>query len=208
MLEPVKYTEGEQAIISVFEARLHLDAHSWTDASLTSIKSSIKKHYVVAQGHTCCYCRHIIPVDHGLTWGTEHVVPRSSHPQFMFTPLNLAVSCHDCNGHKSSKQTLVDPGCAEYPSAGESFHVVHPHFDEYDAHITRSGNVYTPISDKGSWTITECNLMRFTQMKLGWPTQITDDRFDDQVSALVDGDLTEVHKIRSTLDDALTGSAN
>src|SRR5690606_8510723 len=111
------------------------------------IKTKIKKHYLAAQGNTCCYCWQIIPTRHGRTWDAEHVVPRESHPGFMFTPQNLALACPDCNGPKSNKQTLVSPSTTTYPTTGDAFLVVHPHFDDYADHIEKGDYTYVQRSD-------------------------------------------------------------
>jgi hypothetical protein len=79
----------------------------------------------------------------------------------MFEPLNLAVACPYCNIAKRDKETLTHPTVTAYPSSAASFVVVHPHFDRWEDHIDKSGIVFRPISNKGTWTVKHCKLGRF-----------------------------------------------
>jgi hypothetical protein len=187
----VAFTASEQRIVSDFEATDPKDPSYWMDASIEALKRAIKRHYVLAQGYTCCYCRQVYPVGHLMAWTTDHVVPRNSHPQFMFTPLNLAAACHTCNQRKSAKQSLKVSSGAAYPAVGASFFVIHPHFDNYSDHIEHAGVSYTPITEKGGWTYEACGLDRFVEMELGWPeATIADERYEKAVDAIAEGDRT------------------
>jgi hypothetical protein len=119
----------------------------------------------------------------------------------MFTPRNLALSCPDCNGPKRDEETLVDPSVATYPSSGDGFLIVHPHFDYYYDHIAVAGVVYTAVegSDKGEWTIGACDLGRFAQLKIGWPDPIEEDEFEMQVEQADMGDFSSVKAISDVL---------
>lgn len=201
----VEFTASEQEVVASFEATDPKDASYWMDDSIDSLKRAIKKHYVLAQGYTCCYCRQAYPVLHLMAWTTDHVVPRTTHPQFMFTPLNLAAACHTCNQRKSAKQTLVGSSSAEYPSSGAGFFVIHPHFDVYADHIELGGINYVPLTDKGQWTYDACGLERFIEMKLGWPAAtVADDRYEGDVDAIVDGDRAAA---ASVIDDVAAEAA-
>ncbi|WIB42153.1 hypothetical protein DEJ11_15160 [Curtobacterium sp. MCLR17_058] len=134
-------------------------------------------------------------------WDAEHIVPKRLHPEFMFTPENLALSCPDCNGPKWDKETLVDPTLRAYPLRGDAFLIVHPHFDAYEDHIVRGDYVYTAVegSEKGAWTIIECNLGRFVQMQIGWPEPLGDEDFEDEVERAASGDAAAVSQIAAEL---------
>lgn len=187
MLSPVVYADNDLDFVRRFENGQRMLSSFWSDAACDSIRSRIKKHYLYAQRNTCCYCRQVFPEDHARAWDAEHVVPRSTHPQFMFTPQNLALSCLSCNGSKSNTQTLIDTGVVDYPSTGDAFFVVHPHFDAYSEHIEFGDLTYAARTEKGEWTIIACNLTRFAGRVFGWPDPIADDRYEEDVDAVFDG---------------------
>ena len=127
-----------------------------------SIKKNIKNHLKDEQNLICVYCQLEIPVAHSSA-EIEHIAPKGKHPRFMFEPKNLALACHLCNTKKSIKETLHDPAVNNYPSNGNAFIIVHPHFDEYYDHITFIDGVVEPTPNdngKGYNTIKMCNLDR------------------------------------------------
>lgn len=81
------------------------DGRIWDseERNICRIKKSIKDHYIIAQDYTCPYCKQRIEVDHNGAWDAEHIIPKSSHPSFVFEPLNLCVSCKDCNNEKGTR---------------------------------------------------------------------------------------------------------
>lgn len=203
ILRRVQYAAEDLALVIRYEAVSPKLAAYWSDDECNPIRASIKHHYRTAQGNTCCYCRQVLPVNHGAAWHAEHVVPRESHPEFMFTPENLALACPDCNLSKSNKQTLSDPSVTIYPDSGDAFLVVHPHFDEYQIHVEQGGYTYVSLSEKGEWTIRHCNLARFAGMQFGWPEPVNDDRYEAAVEELFGGDVGAANQINSDLRDAL-----
>lgn len=213
MLPLVVYTTDEQLLIDAFEAMTHKNGDYWTEPAIATLKARIKQHYRSAQGWTCCYCRQVVSSSHGRSWDTEHIVPRSTHAVFMFTALNLAAACPECNGAKSNHQTLlnprqVDPQQSPYPKSGADFHIIHPHFDRYDDHIEKAGYVYAALTAKGTWTINKCNLARFAGRVIGWPEPPTDTRFEQSVDKAAEGDLAAVLSIASELNAALESSSS
>ena len=159
---------------------------SWSDDRVADFKARAKKHYIAEQDNCCCYCNERWLTEHGRVWDLEHVVPKAVHPNFTFEPLNLATSCPDCNNAKREKETLINPATSAYPSTADSFEVVHPHFDRWEDHIERVGVVFRPITDRGTWTVKNCNLGRFA-LKYVDPTDSTDPsdtRFESAVTDL------------------------
>jgi len=207
-LPAVAYSEEEVDFVRQFAASAPKLSSYWADDACSAIKSTIKHHYRVAQGSVCCYCRQIIPIKHGRVWDAEHIVPRASRPEFMFTPQNLALSCPDCNGPKSNTPTLVDPLVATYPTTGDAFLIVHPHFDDYADHIEVGNYTYAPVpgSDKGAWTIANCNLLRFAGQEFGWPEPIADERYENLVDAVFDGDPTSAQEVGERLRNGIESS--
>jgi hypothetical protein len=148
----------------------------WDDPAISRTRLSIKRHYLMQQDYHCCYCQMQNRTSHGRVWDVEHVVARSSRPEFMFEPRNLAVACPDCNNAKSDEPVLVDPGTTDYPERGEAYVIIHPHFDQYEDHIAiHAGRLYQPKSDKGSATVVMCNLLRYSYKHVGWDAGLADD---------------------------------
>ena len=113
----------------------------------------------------------------------EHISPKSKNFPFIFEAKNLCVICADCNTIKRAQEvihegieTIVRPdGRTRYPSSPNSFHIVHPHIDEYDEHIVKHGRIYVDKSTKGHFTIGCCKLNRFFHQ-----FDVDDDFVDDE----------------------------
>lgn len=206
-LQPVKYVEADLDFVRRFERSDSKQAGYWTNDACSGLKTVIKQHYRRVQNNICCYCRQVIPVDHGRVWDTEHIVPRNLRPDFMFIPQNLALSCPDCNGPKSDKETLADPSTTTYPTTSDAFLIVHPHFDNYAEHVQKGDYLYVPASGsaKGKWTISNCNLSRFAGREFMWPDPIPDDRFEDLVDDVFDGNAESA---RAIIEDLTTSGEN
>lgn len=98
-----------------------------------------------------------------MVWDIEHIMAKDKKVQFMFEPRNLCVACKDCNGAKSSKEVLVNPGRVRFPIRSRDYKIVHPHFDDYGEHISAvvPEEFYRPLTEKGEFTIITCRLLRF-----------------------------------------------
>jgi len=134
-----------------------------SDSQLQEAKKYIKNHYIKQQDYTCCYCKQRNEVSHNAVWDTEHIIPKSKYPNFLFEPKNLCISCKDCNLAKSNKNVLNNINITLFPSKSENYIIVHPHLDEYDNHIKvlESSQFYIPMDCKGRKTIEICGLLRF-----------------------------------------------
>lgn len=182
---PIVYCEMSAALVSRYEADPERAATYWGQDEVTPVRKEIKAHYISEQQHLCCYCGLPDPAIHGLDWDVEHIVPRTRHPEFLFTQTNLSVACRECNGSKRAKETLVDPAASAYPSTSDAFLVVHPHFDEWSDHILRDHLTYASFTDKGRWTIKECRLNRFDERVIGLRYPISDGRYEETVRRLL-----------------------
>lgn len=135
---------------------------NWSLPCYNALKAYIKEHYSILQEDVCCYCK--INLRHG-GYGEpiEHIVPKKDRPQWMFLPINLALSCYPCNTKKNADNTLSVNGLAsvDYPEDHTGFSIYHPHFDNWIEHIVEFRDFFLlPISDKGRETFSVCELYR------------------------------------------------
>lgn len=163
-MKEVNFSDSEKALITEFELSADKKPDTWSDDKYSAIKKTIKDHYIKEQNHTCCFCQQRIVVQHNRAWDTEHILSRSSHPEFMFKPINLCVTCIDCNLEKSSKPILHRPlNNLRYPARSSAFTVIHPHLDIYENHlkVIVAGELYQWKTQKGRKTINIYGLDRF-----------------------------------------------
>lgn len=163
-MNEVKFSESENKTIEHFIASSDKSASDWSKDEFTSIKKTIKDHYIKEQNHTCCFCKQRIVVCHNRAWDAEHILSRFSHPAFMFEPKNLCITCIDCNMEKSSKPVLERPVTGpRYPARSSAYTIVHPHFDQYEDHleVIVAGQLYQWKTPKGRKTINTYGLDRF-----------------------------------------------
>lgn len=188
---PVKYPQELSKTVSDFKALPDEDKNGtfWDktdDDSLKKIKKHIKDHYLKTQEYKCCYCQQEIKVEHNGAWDTDHVIPKSTHPQFMFEERNLCVACKDCNIIKSSANVLSNPKRKSFPEESAAYIIYHPHFDAYSDHITILGefDFFLPRTDKGRKTVEVCGLLRFIYKYAGFDN--VPDSYKTQLGMLYD----------------------
>lgn len=172
---PIEYQGDDLLIVQTYNElqKTAQNADYWNSEDVTLLRSNIKAHYEKEQNFRCCYCQAELLTKNGRVWDGEHIVPRSTHPQFLFEPKNLAVSCIDCNGAKSNQQTLKNKKRKTYPSKAADFEIAHPHFDDYEEHIAIFlGRFYIPKTRKGEATIKICRLLRYAYEFLEWDSQL------------------------------------
>lgn len=168
---PIDYSAESKDLIKSVTDRCSdtLTADVWNYDELEPVKAEVKNHYKIEQNFRCSYCWRKILVKHSATWDTEHIVPRALHPEFIFEPKNLCIACKDCNVAKGDAEVLVNKTRKRYPTKSSAFKIVHPHFDNYEEHISiHIDHIYKPKSDKGKFTIEHCNLLRFSYGHFGF----------------------------------------
>lgn len=138
---------------------------TWEESIYNRIKGNIKKYYCIQQRRLCVYCRtELTSACH--SEHIEHVVNKDLKPQWMFEPLNLGLSCSQCNTKKGTYNTLRSHlhihNLAVLPQGSYHYRIVHPHFDNYDLHIEIEDDFYVKARtrDKGQQTIDMCHLWR------------------------------------------------
>lgn len=183
---PVCYDDGMESLVSAFGKIDEKDPDYWGSSEIEHIRSHIKVHYIKEQRNYCCYCRRPMLSEHNGLWDVEHVISRSQKPAFMFTPMNLAVSCKDCNIAKGSKNVLVNKTRVTFPDKSGDYLIVHPHFDDYYEHIYRKDVIYLPRknSSKGKYTINVCDLLRFVEKYADLP-RTKDDSYAIEAETLL-----------------------
>ncbi|WP_274882860.1 hypothetical protein [Vibrio harveyi] len=165
MIKPYELSEEESQIVKSVQCDDLSPQQKWDDCRVTTMKSNIKKHYIAEQDKTCAYCQVNMHTTHGMVWDTEHIIDKDSSPQWMFKPLNLCVSCKDCNGAKGTRAVTKSKSYKKFPSKSANYRIIHPHFDNYDEHIEVAvpGATYRYITEKGRYTIEVCGLLRYHQ---------------------------------------------
>ncbi|PTQ16481.1 hypothetical protein CWO33_05585 [Vibrio splendidus] len=163
MMKPYELSEEESLIIDSVKGNTLSPQQKWDDCRVTLMKLRIKKHYIAEQNNTCAYCQVNQHTTHGMVWDTEHIVDKDSSPQWMFEPLNLCVSCKDCNGAKGTRTCTKGKTYKNFPRKSANYRIIHPHFDDYDEHIKVAvpGAVYLYQTEKGRNTIEVCGLLRY-----------------------------------------------
>jgi uncharacterized protein (TIGR02646 family) len=103
---------------------------TWSNNVYKPIKDRIRSYYLTNQNCTCSYCR--LPLNPGTdNVEIEHIVDKNHREDFTFEPVNLVVSCHNCNFTKSTKRVLhTCPPINMYPSDQNSFKIIHGHYDQ------------------------------------------------------------------------------
>lgn len=163
MMKPYELSEEESQIVKTVQCDELSPRQKWDDCRVTTMKSNIKKHYISEQDKTCAYCQVSLHTTHGMVWDTEHIIDKDSSPQWMFEPLNLCVSCKDCNGAKGTRPATKGKTYRSFPRKSANYRIIHPHFDDYDEHIKVAvpGAVYLFHTNKGRNTIEVCGLLRY-----------------------------------------------
>lgn len=197
--KPIVYSVAAQAHVDTFDQKAtHWDG---TCSVRKAFRKEVRDYYRNEQNFTCPYCGRLREEFHGGQWDIDHIIPKSTYPEYLYVPKNLAVTCKDCNTHKSNKNPLSSPvvNGLPYPDGEEAYKIIHPHIDPYDKHINltqdkKGRSCHEVITKKGSETFEMCNLIRFSEAfsgtsefveELGTHIGITDD-FSESVQMLLD----------------------
>lgn len=138
----------------------HPQKEDWEKSTLSDFKRRVRKYYKNQQNQLCAYCR--MEVSSATSYfHIEHIVPKSVHPEWMYNPLNLCVTCANCNSAKNNKEVLNDKDAKILPMDSFGYLIIHPHLDRYFEHIEIvDGLLYKGLTPKGTKTIEICNLTR------------------------------------------------
>lgn len=179
---PAVYSSTLKALVEGKLKDTNFTHKSWGEDDLLSFRSMVRAHYRSIQKGNCAFCKGPVSLQSAANCHIEHIVPKSRRREFIFEPKNLCVICADCNEIKRSQETeakipdTLSKGdkAKLYPRSSNAFLIVHPHFDEWDQHVIKFGELYVDLSDKGSFTIGACVLNRKLR-EFGWEAVITDE---------------------------------
>ncbi|MEY0278583.1 HNH endonuclease [Providencia rettgeri] len=165
-MNPYIFDLEELKIITALEKKNLSPKEMWEDTCVREIKLRLKKHYIAEQGRKCAYCRVELHTNHAMVWDTEHIIDKDSYPQWIFEPLNLCVSCKDCNQAKGNRAVTKSTTYKSFPNKNTNYYIVHAHFDNYVDHIEAAvpGVTYRYKTEKGRSTIEICGLLRYHEI--------------------------------------------
>lgn len=194
IISAIKYSKPIEKIIEL-KTKSIFNHQNWSDDDLLPVRKEIRDFYRNEQKGICSYCKQVVSITSASNCHIEHIVPKSLHLKFIFTPKNLCVVCADCNEIKKNQETFGEipetmnkaDERTQYPTSSGAFKIVHPHFDIYDEHILIINGYYIDKSSKkGNFTIGACNLNRKLGL-LGWEPQITNDaQLVDEMNSYID----------------------
>lgn len=165
-MKPYTLSNEEVGIVTELQKNLKTPKEQWDDPSVTDIKMRIKKHYISEQDEKCAYCKVDLHTKHAGVWDAEHIIDKDSFPMWIFEPLNLCISCKDCNCSKGNKVVTKSLEYRNFPRKSENYIIIHPHLDQYSDHIDVAvpGVTYRFKSEKGKKTIEICGLLRYHEI--------------------------------------------
>lgn len=159
--EPYSPTPEELHAIEELKTK-GLVPNDWNSqkVGIKSFKDNIRNEMYYKQNCRCAYCRmELFSATHFLQ--REHIVHKNEHPQWMFEPRNLCVTCDWCNNYKKDEEVLFKPNVEDYPTASEDYKIVNPFLDTYSEHIKIEEDlIYVGKTNKGRFTINTCKLYR------------------------------------------------
>lgn len=130
----------------------------WENSSLKAYKDRVRQYYRQQQNRKCVYCRMDVSSATGY-FHIEHIVPKSVHPEWMYEPFNLCLSCPQCNSAKKAQEVLDNKDIKDLPTESSDYLIIHPHIDRYFDNIEIvDGLLYKGLTPKGEYTIKICNL--------------------------------------------------
>lgn len=181
ILTPISYSEEADILIQNYDLNT-IDVNIWNTEELFGLRIEIRNYYRKEQNAICSFCRQPVSSVYASNCHIEHIAPKSLYPQFIFEPRNLCVICADCNQIKRNQETIRETPDTikntyktKYPDKSEDFHIVHPHYDDYDKHIQVINGYYIDKdSKKGNFTIGACRLNRKLSI-IGWEPEVVEE---------------------------------
>ncbi|MGY2376512.1 HNH endonuclease [Pseudomonas sp. SDO524_S393] len=117
-------------------ARFSAYVHPVTsEVSGVKIKRALRLFLTRRQEHRCCYCRRWL-MNNAYASPIEHILPKSTYPQFALQFWNLALSCYHCNELKKKDDWgRFAAHHPHYPQPAAAAHFFHPRYHDYNEHV-------------------------------------------------------------------------
>ncbi|MFP3668958.1 hypothetical protein SB717_27860 [Priestia sp. SIMBA_032] len=158
---PYVFTNAEIRLIQ--ENFNFVDFNLWNNSIFKELKRNVREYLIDLNDEKCFYCKT------ELNLGTssipiEHIIDKSNYPKYTFAPLNLTISCSNCNtckGKTNVVNNFIHPQSIFYPIDTNNVSIVHAYLDHYEQHIRiEDGIFFVGVTDKGKKTIEVCKLYR------------------------------------------------
>lgn len=158
---PYQPTEKERhAIEELMNKGLVSDDWNSKKTGITEFKDHMREYMYYEQNCRCAYCRIELPIACCFLQ-REHIIPKATHPKWMFEPRNLCFTCDRCNNFKGDEEVLENQYAANYPTESNDFLIINPFLDKYSDHIILKDDIiYVGKTKKGRFTINTCHLYR------------------------------------------------
>lgn len=157
------YQPKEEELLAISELKAKgLVPKDWDSGKngIKSFKENLREYMYYEQNSRCAYCRIEIPIACCFLQ-REHIIPKNTHPIWMFEPRNLCIACDRCNNYKLDEEVLSNPKTDVYPTKSCDFLIINPFLDKYSEHIElKGGIIYVGKTEKGRFTIKTCHLYR------------------------------------------------
>lgn len=182
-------TRYKQILFTHADKDLIKDVRACTGKWSTALDPIIKlrERLKELQNFRCVYCQAPIEADEIGYRELEHILPKGKsarcteksgtsndpkkrratlgYAEFQFEPLNLAISCSQCNTLKGMYDGLLNRSqkrpLQAYPESGIDFVWFHPHYDSYDTHIKIDDDFgFEGLTDGGKAVVQHCGLNR------------------------------------------------
>lgn len=154
---------NESKAINSFKSHLLTNWES-QKKGIISFKKNLRIHLESKQKERCAYCRQYLQAS-GKGEHLDHIVAKDTKPQWMFTSLNLILSCSGCNTPKKASLVLNNPynrRALNYPDISTAFKIFNPYYDKWSDHFLIDDDIFIQAKpgSKGDFTISTCHLFR------------------------------------------------
>lgn len=131
---------------------------------IRSFKKNIRIYLEAKQKERCAYCRQYLQAS-GKGEHLDHIIAKDTKPQWMFTSINLVLSCSGCNTPKNAALVLKSPynhRILKYPNVSAAFKIFNPYYDQWSDHFFIDDEIFIRAKpkSKGDFTISTCQLFR------------------------------------------------
>lgn len=132
---PLRFNKTDlESIKSAIEA----GGKVWENELLKDVKTKIKDYYRNQLNEQCCYCRRNTTGEFRMVLDIEHIIPKTSFPDYTFKVSNLSVSCKRCNMNIKGEDYSFIPDSSNLNklyNKSRAYKIIHPNLDKYFSHL-------------------------------------------------------------------------